>query len=36
MKIDMQTIVEKVKSTFNELNQAKSDEGRKEGKLKEL
>lgn len=32
----MQTIVEKVKSTFNELNKAKSDEGRKDDQIREM
>ena len=36
MKIDMQTIVEKVKSTFNELNKAKSDECRKDDQIREM
>ena len=36
MKIDMQTIVEKVKSTFNDLNEAKSEDVRKNANIREL
>ena len=36
MKVDMQTIVEKVKSTFNDLNQAKSDHVRNNATIREL
>ena len=36
MKVDMQTIVEKVKSTFNDLNQAKSDDVRNNATIREL
>ena len=36
MKIDMQTIVEKVKTTFNDLNEAKSEDVRKNANIREL